>query len=107
VCGTASPAVISAWVLGVIRAFMTVAMHGFNFMLLCYNTTDTSQNRHISKLHNPMLVPKWQDQQRHRHRTISPVVGSFVTAAVKPTPDEPLPVVYTARGEMLHTYRSS
>jgi hypothetical protein len=29
---------------------------------------------------------------------ISPVVASFVTAAVKPTPDEPLPVVYTPRG---------
>jgi hypothetical protein len=32
--------------------------------------------------------------------TISLVVGSFITAAVRPTPEEPLPVVYTARGEM-------
>src|SRR4051812_620768 len=40
-------------------------------------------------------------------RTISPVIGSLVTAAVRPTPEEPLPVVYTARGEMLVTYRSS
>eukprot|EP00891_Asterochloris_glomerata_P008966 jgi/Astpho2/8966/Aster-x1556 len=31
--------------------------------------------------------------------TISPVVGSFCTAAVRPTPEEPLPVVYTARGD--------
>ena len=34
-------------------------------------------------------------------------MGSLVMAAVRPTPEEPLPVVYTARGEMLHTYRSS
>ena len=32
--------------------------------------------------------------------TISEVTGSRCTAAVRPTPEEPLPVVYTARGEM-------
>ena len=26
------------------------------------------------------------------------VIGSFMTDAVRPTPDEPLPVVYTALG---------
>lgn len=32
--------------------------------------------------------------------TISPVTGSRWTAAVRPTPEDPLPVVYTALGEM-------
>ena len=36
--------------------------------------------------------------------TISPVVGSFCTAAVRPTPEEPFPVVYTARGDRWAMY---
>lgn len=37
----------------------------------------------------------------------SPVSGSEVTAAVKPTPDDPRPVVVIARGAILNTYRSN
>jgi len=37
----------------------------------------------------------------------SPVSWSVVTAAVRPTPEEPLPVVGMARGAVLSTYRSS
>lgn len=33
----------------------------------------------------------------------SPVSGSVVTAAVKPTPDEPRPVVVIARGAVTST----
>ena len=32
-------------------------------------------------------------------KTKSLVTGSLTTAAVKPTPDDPLPVVYTPLGE--------
>ena len=35
------------------------------------------------------------------------MTGSRTTAAVRPTPEEPLPVVYTPRGLMLDTYLSS
>ena len=34
----------------------------------------------------------------------SPVMGSLCTAAVRPTADAPLPVVYTARGAVFSTY---
>ena len=36
--------------------------------------------------------------------TISEVTGSLCTAAVRPTPEDPLPVVYTALGEMCAMY---
>lgn len=41
--------------------------------------------------------PKLRGGEGH---TISEVTGSLWTAAVSPTPEEPLPVVYTALGEM-------
>nr|CAA79690.1 unknown [Saccharomyces cerevisiae] len=40
-------------------------------------------------------------------RIISSVTGSFMTAAVRPTPEEPLPVVYTPRGDILQMAFSS
>ena len=39
-------------------------------------------------------------------QVLAPVSGSVVTAAVKPTPDEPLPVVAIARGAVWRTYRN-
>lgn len=36
--------------------------------------------------------------------TISEVTGSLCTAAVRPTPEDPLPVVYTALGEICAMY---
>jgi len=36
-------------------------------------------------------------------RCLSPVSWSIVTAAVKPTPDEPLPVVFNASGAISRT----
>ncbi|KDR14097.1 hypothetical protein L798_11833 [Zootermopsis nevadensis] len=38
---------------------------------------------------------------------ISPVRGSFMTAAVRPTPDEPLPVVYWLRDANRSMYDKS
>ena len=35
---------------------------------------------------------------------MSPVTASRTTAAVRPTPEEPLPVVYTPRGDTDDTY---
>ena len=40
-------------------------------------------------------------------RRRSPVSISVVTAAVRPTPEEPRPVVATARGAQCRTYRRS
>ena len=37
-------------------------------------------------------------------KTISSVTGSRITAAVRPTPDEPLPVVYTPLGAIFEIY---
>jgi len=61
----------------------------------------------LSTLSSPLFRVHCPQQQREielgpgaRGGTISPVMGSRCTAAVSPTPDEPLPVVYTARGEM-------
>ena len=39
-------------------------------------------------------------EQRLGMLAISPVTGSRWTAAVRPTPEDPFPVVYTALGEM-------
>ena len=35
---------------------------------------------------------------------ILPVSRSFLTAAVRPTPEDPLPVVFRARGAVASTY---
>ncbi len=40
-------------------------------------------------------------------RAISPVTGSFRIAAVRPTPELPLPVVYTPLGHKLETCLSN
>lgn len=48
-----------------------------------------------------------KDQAQYTTNLLSPVSLSVVTAAVRPTPEEPRPVVVVARGAVLITYRSS
>ena len=51
-------------------------------------------------MYRASIVLCYQKLRGGEGHTISEVTGSLWTAAVSPTPEEPLPVVYTALGEM-------
>mmetsp|Transcript_6381 Transcript_6381/g.13925 ORF Transcript_6381/g.13925 Transcript_6381/m.13925 type:complete len:253 (-) Transcript_6381:1012-1770(-) len=84
-----------------VRALSVVVMPALAIETVCCSITSWIAVRSLSSiLSNSSMqqMPMSASTSAPPSRTKSPVTVSRTTAAVRPTPDEPLPVVYTERG---------
>mmetsp|Transcript_46916 Transcript_46916/g.92908 ORF Transcript_46916/g.92908 Transcript_46916/m.92908 type:complete len:264 (-) Transcript_46916:910-1701(-) len=90
----------------VVREFNVVVMPALAKDTDCCSMTSWIAVRSFSSILSNSSMQQMPMSARTRappSRETSPVALSRVTAAVRPTPLEPLPVVYTERGAILHT----
>ena len=93
-----------------VRAFRVVEMPALEMEMVCCSITSWMAVRSLSSiLSNSSMqqMPLSASTKAPPSRTISSVTGSRITAAVRPTPEEPRPEVYTPRGATLEMYLSS
>ena len=93
-----------------VRAFNVVEMPALLIEIVCCSMTSWIAVRSPSSiLSNSSIqqMPLSASTRAPPSSTISSVTGSFMTAAVRPTPELPRPVVYTPRGATLVMYLSS
>ena len=87
-----------------VLAFNVVVIPALEMEMVCCSITSWIAVRSVSSiLSNSSIqqIPLSANTSAPPSKIISSVTGSLKTAAVKPTPDEPLPVVYTDLGAIL------
>ena len=79
-----------------VRAFKDVVMPALDMEIVCCSMTSWMAVRSLSSILSNSSMQQMPLSARTRappSRTISSVTGSRITAAVRPTPEEPRPVV--------------
>ena len=83
-----------------VRFFLLAA-----FLTAILGTTFLERNLdHFSVNHSQTFLHRRRSHEAVIRRSVVPVSWSVVTAAVRPTPDDPRPVVAMARGAVCSTY---